>query len=317
MTTLPGCAVVVLNYNGVPHLRELLPSLREAVDRYPGQARAIVVDNRSTGPDVAWMREHHADIETIVTESNDYLFSLNPIVARVPEEIVVILNNDMRVHPDFLAPLVERFRCPEVFSVAARVLDWDGCTEQIGRRMVSLEGFWLSLESQTGLSKAVYTVEAGGGCSAYRRRMFAELGGFDPLFRPGYWEDMDLTWRGWMRGWVSVHEPRSVIFHRGSGTFGGMSRRHLQRHYKHQTLFTARNVGGMRFAIGFLLLLPYRIVMHWLAGHRDIAVGMLQAIPRLPSALLKRIGAPTGVLDTNEILQLVRQPLELSVSIAS
>lgn len=317
MTTLPGCAVLVLNYNGVDHLRELLPSLREALARYPGDARAVVVDNRSTEADVTWMHAHYPDIETIVTTRNDYLFSLNPIVARVPEEIVVILNNDMRVHPDFLAPLVEPFRWPEVFSVAARVLNWDGSAEQIGQRTVSLEGFWLSLESQTGLSKAAYTAEAGGGCSAYRRRMFAELDGFDPLFRPGYWEDMDLTWRGWKRGWVSVHEPRSVIFHRGSGTFGGMSRAHLQRHYKHQTLFTTKNVGGSFFALGFLLLLPYRIVSHWLAGRTDIARGMLQAMPRLPIALLKRIGGPAHVLDTNAILSRVRQPLDLSVALAS
>jgi GT2 family glycosyltransferase len=32
---------------------------------------------------------------------------------------------------------------------------------------------------------------------------------FDPLFRPGYYEDLDLSYRAWARGWTVIYEPAS------------------------------------------------------------------------------------------------------------
>jgi GT2 family glycosyltransferase len=127
--------------------------------------------------------------------------------------------------------------------------------------------------------------------------MFVALGGFDPLYRPGYFEDLDLSYRGWRCGWRSIYEPRSVIYHRVGGTLYDPARQdrfetHLARN---QALFTVKNVGGAAFLAAWLLLLPVRIVRNRLAGNRAISAGLLRSLPHLISALRARVRRPGPV----------------------
>ena len=51
----------------------------------------------------------------------------------------------------------------------------------------------------------------GGGSSAFDRRKFLELGGFDTLLKPFYLEDTDLGYHGleaWLEGAISAEERR-------------------------------------------------------------------------------------------------------------
>lgn len=285
-----SAAIMVLNWNGREHLEILLPSLREAVRVYGGPISVVVVDNRSTEPDVEYVRREFPDFEVVVAEKNDYLFSLNPIVATRPEDVVIILNNDMKVAPDFVAPLLEHFADPAVFAVSASVFDWDSDRRQIGRRTISMRKWWFSKQDDFVVERPVYTVEAGGGCSAYRRTMFVELGGFDDLYRPGYWEDMDLSYRAWTRGWTSCIEPRSRIWHRHGATLWDRSRedKMVALLTRNGALFMTKNLDGWGFVLGFLAMLPYRIAYNWFLGSRPQARGLIDAIPRLGEALRRR-----------------------------
>jgi len=289
---LPSCAILVLNWNGRRHLEILLPSLRAAVARLGSPVPIVVVDNRSTEPDAAYVREAFPDVEVVTAERNDYMFSLNPAVAARGEDVVIILNNDMRVAEDFLSPLLEHFADPAIFAVSARVVEWDGGATQIGQRLIDYRNYWLYYSRDLDLSTPRYTAEAGGGCSAYRRAAFVELGGFDPMFRPAYFEDFDLTYRAWQEGWQSIIEPRSVIFHRGGATLmdepenAGRMQRILRRNH---VLFMLKEVAGWRFVAGFLALLPVRIARTFFWGDRQFALGLMAAVPLIPKALRRRL----------------------------
>ena len=60
----------------------------------------------------------------------------------------------------------------------------------------------------------------GGGSSAFDRDKFLELGGFDELLRPFYYEDTDLGLMAWKRGWKLIYQPASAVFHEHRGTIG-------------------------------------------------------------------------------------------------
>lgn len=289
---LPSCAIMVLNWNGRRHLDILLPSLRAAVARFGSPVSIVVVDNRSTEPDVAYLHEAFPDVEVVIAERNDYMFSLNPAVAARREDVVIILNNDMRVAEDFVSPLLEHFADPAVFAVSAHVFEWDGSAPQIGQRLIEYRNHWLYYSRELELSAPRYTAEAGGGCTAYRRAAFVELGGFDPMFRPAYFEDFDLTYRAWQRGWKSIVEPRSIIYHRGGATLmdepasAGRMQRILRRNH---VLFMLKEVGGWSFVAGFLAMLPVRIARTFFWGDRQFALGLLAAVPHIPRALRSRL----------------------------
>ena len=290
---LPRCAILVLNWNGRQHLDILLPSLRAAVASHGSPVPIVVVDNRSTEPDVAYLRDAFADVEVVVAERNDFMFSLNPAIAARTEDVVIVLNNDMRVAADFLAPLLEHFADPTLFAASAHVFEWDASGPQIGQRLIDYRNYWLYYSRELELSAPRYTAEAGGGCSAYRRDFFVQLGGFDEMFRPAYFEDFDLTYRAWQRGWKSIVEPRSIIYHRGGATLmdepgnAGRMQRILRRNH---VLFMLKEVGGWPFVAGFLILFPLRVARTLFGGDRQFALGLLAAVPLIPRALKRRLG---------------------------
>jgi GT2 family glycosyltransferase len=297
---------VVLNWNGVEHLRHLLPSLQAAVSAYGSPVPIVVVDNRSTQGDVAWVGAEYPTVEVVVAERNDYLFSLNPIVAGRGEDVVIILNNDMRVDAGFIAPLVAHFSDPAVFGASARVLDWDGKTDTTGQRRMVVKHWWYyQWWDMTVLAggRPVPTLDAGGGCAAFRRTYFAELGGFDPLYRPAYFEDVDLSYRAWMRGWRTVFEPRSIIYHRIGATLWDKARdaEHRAHLARNQALFTMKNVAGWGFLAGYLAMVPLRMVRGSLSGDGHTARGLWRAIPRAGRAIMGRVRRPRPVMSWKEI----------------
>jgi len=59
-------------------------------------------------------------------------------------------------------------------------------------------------------------IEVPWGCAGslmVKKNEFMKLGGFDHTFFMNF-EDADLCWRAWMRGWKTVFVPKAKLFHR-------------------------------------------------------------------------------------------------------
>jgi GT2 family glycosyltransferase len=52
-----------------------------------------------------------------------------------------------------------------------------------------------------------------GCCAVLRRELLEDVGVFEPRFFL-YYEDLDLSWRGWARGWRYVYVPEALVHHR-------------------------------------------------------------------------------------------------------
>jgi N-acetylglucosaminyl-diphospho-decaprenol L-rhamnosyltransferase len=72
---------------------------------------------------------------------------------------------------------------------------------------------------EDGIHTAGLTASAGA-VLAVDRRIFLELGGFDPLYLPGRIEDLDFAFRGYMAGYIARYVPEAVAYHKGQGSFG-------------------------------------------------------------------------------------------------
>lgn len=213
-------ALALLNYNGVAHLEIVLSTALAAAREYPGRTRVVVVDNRSTADDVAWVREHFPVVDVFVAPRNDYLFSYNDYAQVCDCDVLVLLNNDICIQQGFIAPLERHFNSGDVFAVGATSRDWSDKVFTCGpASLKSHHGnyYWDYARERQELC---HTLFCSGGFMAVDRKKFLELGGFNRLFWPGYAEDLDLCFRAWRKGWRCVFEPTSVVLHRENGTWG-------------------------------------------------------------------------------------------------
>ena len=78
-------------------------------------------------------------------------------------------------------------------------------------------------------SAGLISMFAGGGSAMFDREKFMGMGAFDVLFSPFYWEDVELSYRAWKRGFTVKYEPRSITYHLISSTIGTLDRRRTRR----------------------------------------------------------------------------------------
>lgn len=219
-----SASVVIPTWNGRDLLEKFLPSVVKALGANPGN-EIIIVDNASADGSVEFLREHFPAVRVLALAENlGFGGGSNAGFREARNDVVVLLNNDMRVEADFLPRLLEPFEDPLVFSVSCQIFFSD--PKRIREETGLTETWW-----QSGRLRVRHRIDAevnrvfpcaypGGGSSAFDRRKFLELGGFDHLFRPFYFEDTDLGMQAWKRGWKVLYEPRSVVYHEHRGTIG-------------------------------------------------------------------------------------------------
>ena len=134
-------------------------------------------------------------------------------------------------------------------------------------------------ESETPLP----TVCANGASMVVRREMMLELGGFDETFFME-WEDLDLCWRAWLKGWPTVYVPAAVVRHRvGAVTTRAVLPRRLASSHHNLVRFALKCLpprAAARVVVGELLRLPRH--------PRAIAAGLLAVSRELPEILRLR-----------------------------
>jgi len=220
--------LAILNFNGRKHLKDLLPTAIAEAERYAGVCRVVVVDNGSLPEELEWIGEHFPSVVVWRTPRNDFLFSYNAFAEESRADVLVLLNNDLKLGAGFVDPLVRHFGRSDVFSVGATSRDWDDRDFTCGpANLTFAHGFysWNYACDSQGLQHTLFT---SGGFMAVDRRKFLDLGGFDRLFEPAYCEDLDLCFRAWRRGWRCIFEPASVVLHRETGSWQVAGAAHLR-----------------------------------------------------------------------------------------
>ena len=204
----------ILNYNGRHHLEYLLPTALDAVRQYGPDARVMVLDNRSTDPDPQWISQNFPEVEVVISPVNDFLFSYNWYASQISEEIIIFLNNDLRLDLGFIAPLISHFTSSDVFAVSAASWDWDGKVKTSGPSRLRFKNGFYNWSYDTSRQELCHTLFTSGGFMAVDRSKFIELAGFNRLYHPAYCEDLDLCFRAWRKGWRSIYDPSSIVWHR-------------------------------------------------------------------------------------------------------
>src|ERR1017187_9744194 len=116
-----AASVVIPNWNGKDLLAKYLPSVVAALADNPAN-EIVVVDNGSSDGSAEFVRTAFPQVKLVALEKNlGFGGGSNAGFRAAANDIVVLLNSDMRVAEDFLAPLLEGFADPQVFAVSCQI----------------------------------------------------------------------------------------------------------------------------------------------------------------------------------------------------
>jgi GT2 family glycosyltransferase/glycosyltransferase involved in cell wall biosynthesis len=302
-STKPGtkaASIVIPNWNGRELLEKYLPSVIAATADHPG-SEIIVVDNGSEDGSAAFLRERFPQVRVLALPQNlGFGGGSNAGFRDAKNDIVVLLNSDMRVEREFLAPLLAGFQDENIFAVSCQIFFSD--PGKVREETGLTEGWW-----QQGALRVRHRVEpeirelfpcfyGGGGSCAFDRRKFLELGGFDELLKPFYLEDTDLGFLAWKRGWKVLYQPASIVYHEHRGTIGKrFSDEYIQSVLKKNfLLFTWKNIHDWRRLTAHFWFTWANAMLSWLFGdspERANFTGIARAAAQLPRAMGSRMRA--------------------------
>ncbi len=221
-------AVVILNWNGADMLRQYLPNVLE---HSANLAEVVVADNASTDDSLQLLRENFPQVKLIVLDQNwGFAEGYNKALQQVEAEYYVLLNSDVEVTANWLAPLLNYMdshtdvaACqPKLHAMADRdsfeyaggcggFLDRYGYPFCRGRMFDTVEKDFGQYDTLCDV------LWATGACLFIRSADYWTCGGLDGrLF--AHCEEIDLCWRLRLMGRRIVCLPQSVVFHLGGGT---------------------------------------------------------------------------------------------------
>jgi len=261
-------SVVIPNWNGRSLLEKNLPAVL-AIRPF----EIIVVDDASPDDSINFLKENYPQIKIIRHQKNlGFAAACNSGVKAAGGEIVVLLNLDVVPKKDALEKILPDFEDPKVFAVSFNEPSWSWA------RIIWRNGF---IEHKPGskTQKTHISAWASGGSAAFRRSIWEKLGGFDEIYKPFYWEDIDLGYRAWRGGYKILWEPKAVVYHKHEAIIG----KHFSKKYidfiseRNRLLFIWKNITDFWMITEHKLYLFSRLIKQ--PGYFKILGGALKRFP--------------------------------------
>ena len=215
----------IINWNGMKFLPEILPTVLVAKEAAGFSMKVVLIDNQSRDASINYTQKNFSDIEVFKASRNGWLYSVNECLKAQKPDVFFLLNNDQKLDPLFFKSLMSALEDEKVAIAGGNVFNWKGDAMTLGPITLDQTAVPLSrgLIRQTDMllapgKKISESIYVSGGACAIKRDVYEALGGFDPVFYPGYFEDTDLCLRTWLKNYQVVFVAAAKSFHFGAGS---------------------------------------------------------------------------------------------------
>ena len=287
----PDITLVITNWNGKDLLRECLPSILKAVAFDSKRLYEImVVDDCSTDDSLKILEEEFPDVKILKTPVNmGFQKANNYGIKQSDSRLVMPMNNDIKLDEDALFHLAEHFEQGNVFSVSGKFFGFDGKTFLYGNRGGYFKNghFYLYEKEPDDNSQTLF---ACGGAFMVDRKRYLELGGFDNLYHPLYYEEIDLSYRALKRGWEGCYEPKSIAYHKVQSTITKQEKKRSIEliSARNNYLFVWKNILDPSFTLQFIFFIPLFLIRDLFKLKSRFWIAFFMAIKRMPAAIESR-----------------------------
>lgn len=273
-------ALVVLNWNGKELLKRFLPEML----RYSKEATIYVIDNDSTDDSIDFLSTEFPEVNPIInTENLGYAGGYNAGLNGIKEELICLINNDIRVTKNWLPPIINFFKNnsntgivqphildekdPSLFEYAGAAggyIDRFGYPFCRGRIFDQIEQDQGQYEGNQNI------FWASGACFFIRNALFQKLDGFDEDFFM-HQEEIDLCWRANNAGSEVYCVGVSKVYHLGGASLPDSPLK-VFYNYRNATYMLLKNVPTVQLPF----ILCCRLLLDGVAGIRFLLKGELR-----------------------------------------
>lgn len=229
-STGPRVVAVLITHDGAASLRGTLTAL--AAQTQPG-IEVLAVDNASEdgtgallvdllGPDRVLVSDQDLGVPAALDLALDALDAQDARHGRSgprPDDLVLLVHDDLELAPDAVALLVEALQADERVAIVGPKLRWADDPQRLqsvgatidltGRVDDGIDPYELDQGQRDGDRRVLFVPTAG---MLVRRRVLDELGRFDPRAH-AFREDLDLCWRAAVAGHDVEVVPAAVGSH--------------------------------------------------------------------------------------------------------
>lgn len=265
-------SVIIPNYNGRHLLEAYLPFTYTSIRNAGVAFEIIVVDDCSKDDSVTFIRSAYPEIKLTVSPQNGgFSKACNIGVYAAQYELLLILNSDVKLTPDYFDGQWEYFLKPDTFGVMGRIIDMEGDGIQDAARMPKFNGFKLKTAYfyyRTENDAPSYTLYLSGANALVDAAKMKAIGGFDEIFSPFYGEDLELSLRAWRQNWLCYYEHQAICRHMGQGSTKNYKTAKWVKsiYYRNRFFVHAIHLNGLPLLLWFLQITVVDLLPKLIAG---------------------------------------------------
>jgi GT2 family glycosyltransferase len=214
----PDVSIVLVLYNQAELTFGCLASIAETLSDGGTGVQVIILDNASSDR-TGELLDRIEGAEIIRSETNlHFLKGMNRAVRAATGRTLLLLNNDAQLLPGAVAAALRTLEsAPDIGAVGGRIILPDGTLQEAGSILWNSGAAAGYARGQDPNGPDVMFQRDIDYCSGAflltPMAVWQELGGFDEVFAPAYYEETDYCVRLWKSGRRVVFDPDVAILH--------------------------------------------------------------------------------------------------------
>ena len=227
-----------------------LACVRSIIENVHEDFELILVDNASTDRTPRLLQRIQGAHIIHNPENRNFLVAVNEGARKCRGEYILLLNNDAQLLPATVGSALDTIRSSsDIGAVGGKLILLDGTLQEAGSivwRDGSCTGYGRDDDPFGGAYMFRRDVDyCSGAFLLTPRRTWEQLGGFDEIYKPAYYEETDYCFRLWQIGQRVVYEPNAAVIHYEFGS-SEATRDATQLQAEHQRIFEERHRSALK-----------------------------------------------------------------------
>ena len=276
-------SVVIPTYK---NKEELIKNLKHNFE-FLKDCEVIVIND---DPDASITNDLKIFPDLILAENNTNLGFAGAVhrgIKQAKGDFIMLLNSDVLLNDTSYLKAIDMLRKDEnTFAISFAQKEKDGTP--VGKNQIYWESGFFQHKKASNLKTGINGWAEGGACIV-NKKLYEKVGGFDSLYSPFYWEDIDLSYRAWKSGYQILFNPDILVTHHHESTIGTYFTKDKIRiiAYRNQFIFIWKNIENNALLLSHIgrLICSLPVMMF---KDFSFVTGFWNALLLLPKIISKR-----------------------------